>query len=377
MMEIAIAGAGIAGLTAAIALAGRGFSVTIYERADALVDIGAGIQLAPNAMTVLQRLGLADAVAKDAVEPRALIIRDGPSGRALTSIPLRGEASRRYGAPYCVIHRADLQRILCDAAGADPKIRLRLGAKIADVRPDGNCVTFALGDETRSADLLIAADGIHSAIRSGALALPAAAQPVRHAWRTSMPADDLPNRIERDATGLWLASHCHLVHYPVRAGRQINLVLIAANAQVPPADLLKKLAAPASDLADMKTEWIGWPLCAIDPAGRWARGRIALIGDAAHAMLPTIAQGGAQAIEDAFVLANCLESTPDQPAAALQRYEKRRKSRVIRIANEAQRNATIYGLGGLAATARNAAIALLPGTMHLHRLDWLYRFPDD
>ena len=376
-MEIAIAGAGIAGLTAAIALASRGFPLTLYERAETLADIGAGIQLAPNAMTVLERLGLADAVAKDAVEPRALIIRDGPSGRALTSIPLRDAARQRYGAPYRVIHRADLQRILSEAADTERKIQLRLGAEIADVRQDGNRVTFALGDETLSADLLIAADGIHSTIRTGTLALPAAGPPLRHAWRTSIPVDGLPAGIEHDATGLWLVSHCHLVHYPVRAGWQINLVLIATNAQVPPGDLLNKLAAPASDLADVQAEWIGWPLRTIDPAGRWARGRVALIGDAAHAMLPTIAQGGAQAIEDAYVLADCLADSPDQPAAALQRYERRRKNRVIRIANEAKRNATIYGLGGLAATARNAAIALLPGTMHLRRLDWLYRFPDD
>jgi salicylate hydroxylase len=348
-MEIAIAGAGIAGLTAAIALAGRGCSATVYERAGILADIGAGIQLAPNAMTVLERLGLAEAICTDTVEPRALIIRDGPSGRALSAIPLRAEARGRYGAPYCVIHRADLQRILSEAAGVNPNIRLRLGAEIANVGQDGNRVTFALGDETINADLLIAADGIRSAIRTGALALPAAGEPIRHAWRTAIQADDLPAGIERDATGLWLASDCHL----------------------------RKFAAPASNLADVQTDWIGWPLRAIDPAGRWARGRIALIGDAAHAMLPTIAQGGAQAIEDAWVLADCLAETPDQPAAALQRYEKRRKMRVIRIANEAQRNAAIYGLGGLAATARNAAIALLPGPMHLKRLDWLYRFPED
>lgn len=376
-MEIAIAGAGIAGLTAAIALSRRGFSVCLYERADMLADIGAGIQLAPNAMTVLQRLGLAEALAGDAVEPRALIIRDGPSGRALTVIPLRAEARRRYGAPYCVIHRADLQRILSEAAEAEPKIRIRLGAEIKNVRQDGNEVTFAVGDKALSADLLIAADGIHSVIRTDTLALPAPASPARYAWRTSIASDDLPAGIERDATGLWLAPDCHLVHYPVRAGRQINLVLIAASDKAAPGELLRQLAAPACDLAGMQTGWIGWPLQIIDPALPWVRGRIALIGDAAHAMLPTLAQGGAQAIEDAYVLADCLAAAPDRPAAALQRYERRRKTRVIRIANEAARNATIYGLGGLAATARNAAIALLPGRMHLHRLDWLYRLPED
>jgi salicylate hydroxylase len=376
-MEIAIAGAGIAGLTAAIALAGRGLSLTLHERAGALAGIGAGIQLAPNAMTVFQRLGLADALAAHVVEPRALIIRDGPSGRVLTTIPLRSEARARYGAPYCVIHRADLQRILIEAATTNPKIRLRLGAQIANVRQEGNRVTFARGGESGNADLLIAADGIHSAIRTGALALPGPGRPVRHAWRTAISADDLPAGMERDATGLWLASGCHLIHYPVRAGRQINLVLIADKAEVQPADLLNKLAAPASELAGVQTDWIGWPLRTIVPAGHWARGRIALIGDAAHAMLPTIAQGGAQAIEDAWVLAECLAGVPDQPAVAVQRYERQRKARVIRIANEAQRNATIYGLGGLAATARNAAIALLPGSMHLARLDWLYNFPDD
>jgi len=375
-MEIAIAGAGIAGLTAAIALSRRGFSVTIHERAQVLTDIGAGIQLAPNAMTVLERLGLASSLAADTVEPRALVIRDGPSGRKLTAIPLGGAARRRYGAPYCVIHRADLQRILSQAADADANIQLNLGAEIADVRQDGNRVVIALGDDTLSTDILIAADGIHSAIRTGALALPPAGPPVRHAWRTAVQADDLPAAIERDATGLWLAPDGHLVHYPVRAGSQINLVLVAANDRTAPGKLLNRLAAPASGLAAMPMDWIGWPLRAVDPAGRWARGRIALIGDAAHAMLPTAAQGGAQAIEDAYVLADCLAATPDQPAIALQRYERRRKTRVRRVAGEAQRNATIYGLGGLAATARNAAIALLPGPMHLHRLDWLYRFPE-
>ncbi len=376
-MEIAIAGAGFAGLTAAIALARRGFSVRLYERADMLADIGAGIQLAPNAMSVLQRLGLADALAGETVEPRALIIRDGPSGRALTAIPLRAEARARYGAPYCVIHRADLQRILSKTAQAEPKIQLRLGAKITDVRQDGDRVTFAACGETVDADLLIAADGIHSTIRTATLTLPAPASPVRHAWRTSIASSDLPTGMERDATGLWLAAGCHLVHYPVRAGRQINLVLIATSDKAAPGDLLRQLAAPASSLAGMDTEWIGWPLQIIDPALPWVRGRIALIGDAAHAMLPTLAQGGAQGIEDAYVLADCLAAAPERPAAALQRYERRRKMRVIRIANAAARTATIYGLGGLAATARNAAIALLPGSMHLHRLDWLYRFDED
>ncbi|HSG95141.1 MAG TPA: FAD-dependent monooxygenase [Afifellaceae bacterium] len=375
-MEIAIAGAGIAGLTAAMALASRGFSATIYERADKLTDIGAGIHLAPNAMTMFQRLGLADVLAADTVEPRALVIREGPNGRVLTSVPLRDESCRRYGAPYCVIHRADLQRVLSDAANADPDITLKLGAEITEVRQDGSRVTFALGGRRCYADLLIAADGIHSAIRIGALALPGPGQPIRHAWRKAIAADDLPTGIERDATGLWLASGYHLVHYPVRAGRQINLVLVAATDRASPGELLGKLAAPASGLADVKINWIGWPLSAIDPAGRWARGRIALIGDAAHAMLPTVAQGGAQAIEDAWVLADCLAATPDQPATALQRYERRRKTRVVRVFNEAQRNATIYGLGGLAAVARNAAIALLPGPTHLARLDWLYRFPE-
>ncbi len=259
---------------------------------------------------------------------------------------------------------------------AQPAISLQLGAEIADVRQHGNQVTFTLCGKTRNADLLIAADGIHSTVRTGTLALAAAGKPVRHAWRTTIAADDLPAGIERDATGLWLSCNCHLVHYPVRAGRRINLVLIATSDRAAPGDLLGSLAAPASHLAGVQTDWIGWPLRAIDPTGRWARGRIALIGDAAHAMLPTIAQGGAQAIEDAFVLAECLAAAPGEPAVALQRYERRRKRRVMRVANEAERNATIYGLGGLTAMARNAAIALLPGPVHLARLDWLYRFPE-
>lgn len=370
-MEVAIAGAGIAGLSAAIALARRGFGVRLLESAEALEEIGAGIQLSPNAVTVLQALGLAERIGEAATEPAGIAIFDGRSGRQLAEIPLGETARRRYGAPYWVVHRADLQACLLAAAAAEANVRIELGRRVRNVRLDGDAVRFEAGAESARADLLLAGDGIRSEIRTVFFGHGGPVPARRVAWRATLKGTPPPG-LDAGRTGLWLGPGAHLVHYPLRRGAELNLVVIASERGEGAAPPLDRFAGPVRALAEAVEGWSLWPLSAVDPEPAWTRGRVALIGDAAHGMLPTAAQGGAQAIEDAWVLAECLDTGRGEPDQALRRYEAARQPRVRRIAGEAARNMTIYGLKGPAAAARNLAISTLPPKLHLARLDWLF-----
>lgn len=369
-MRIAIAGAGIAGLTAAIALARRGFSVELHEREPELAEIGAGIQLAPNAMEMLGELDLG-ATLSGAVFPEAIEIREARGGAILTRIPLGATALARYGNSYCLIHRADLQSALLAAVRRDARIALLLGSEARDVVADDSGVSFRAAGLSVAADLLVIADGIHSRLRQEIFAHPGPPPLPLHAWRARLAVNQVPQSVDLQSTVLWLAPGAHLVHYPLRGGRELNVVAIAgaASAHAPPARIF---GASLQPLLEAVPNWIRWPLHGVAVPRPWAAGRIVLIGDAAHAMPPTAAQGGAQAIEDACTLAASLAERADRPADALAAWEAMRRPRVERIAAESLRNLRLYHLAGLAALARDAAIRALPPKMHLARLDWLF-----
>jgi salicylate hydroxylase len=375
-MRVAVAGAGIAGLTSAIALAARGFTVDVFERAPVLEEVGAGIQLSPNATSVLQRLGVLDDLAEALVEPQAIEIRDARNGARLAAIPLGETARKRYGAPYCLIHRADLQAGLVAAARRNAAIALQLDAKIAGPAGSGDEVVFRVGDNERRADILVAADGVRSETRTSCFGH-RGPQPFRRtAWRATLAASEVPPKTRLDATGLWLGPGAHLVHYPVAGGSRLNIVVIAGDETgvVPPH---APFCREARALIDAVRQWTPWPLFGVDPSRPWVVGRIALIGDAAHAMAPSAAQGGAQAIEDAWVLAAALAEHPAEPAAALLEYERLRRPRVERIAREARRNLGIYNMRGLPASARNVVLGAMSPERLLSRLDWLYSWKPD
>lgn len=369
-MRIAIAGAGIAGLTASIALARRGVAVDLHERSAVLEEVGAGIQLSPNAVMVLERLEVFDDIADTLVEPEAIEIRDARNGARLARIPLGKTARRRYGAPYCVIHRADLQAGLLAAAKRQSAIRLRLDAPVGAIGETPRGVAFNVKSEPHGADALIAADGLRSAIRTEHFGHPGPQSLHRAAWRTTLPAAAVPSPIGLDATGLWLGPGGHLVHYPVRGGQNLNVVVIATGTGDTP--LPEPFGREARRLIDAVDTWTPWPLFGVDPTLEWTRGRVALIGDAAHAMAPSAAQGGAQAIEDSWVLAAALAAHGDDPAAALEAYERTRRSRVERVVREARQNLGIYNMRGLPATIRNAVLRRMSPERLLSRLDWLY-----
>lgn len=383
---ILIAGAGIGGLTAALGLARAGYRVVIIEQAPRLEETGAGIQLSPNATRVLAGLSLLERLRPHAAAPEAIRIVKAETGRDIVRIPLGLETEQRYGAPYWVIHRADLQGVLAAAIEENADITMRLGARADDFAVHEHGVTVqtrsaqGTGDEQGIA--LIGADGLWSTLRRrlGDRHPPRFAR--RTAWRAVVPATRVNGELRAPLTCLWLGRDAHLVHYPVKGAAMINIVAIVRDdwqgdgwtAPGKPADLLPRFAnfAPAARaLLSVPQSWQKWALFDRAPQRIRAQGPVTLIGDAAHPMLPFLAQGGAIAIEDAAVLARCLERN-DEPAPALRAYERDRAARVARVQREARRNAWRYHLGGAFGFARDALLRTMGGDRLLRRYDWLY-----
>jgi salicylate hydroxylase len=385
---IAIAGAGIGGLTAALALAARGFRVALFDKAARLEETGAGIQLSPNATRVLDGLGLRERLLASVVAPDAVVIRTA-HGAEVARLPLGPAAEQRYGAPYWMIHRGDLQAALLGAALAHPGITLTLGAAVDDCAATAGGVTVqVLRGETLAesgAAALIGADGLWSRVR----ALTGETDPARFArrtaWRALVLADAVAPAFRAPAIHLWLGHGSHLVHYPVKAGAMINIVAIAADAQpshgwstaAMPDEVLTRFsseawARPARDLLALPERWLKWPLYDRPPRPHRGRGAVTLLGDAAHPMLPFLAQGAAMAIEDAAVLAASLAATPDDAPAALRRYERARAARTAKVQRAARRNDTVYHLPWPASVARDLAMGAMGNDRLLAQFDWIY-----
>lgn len=372
-------GGGIGGLAAAIALRRTGLAVSVLEQAPAFEEVGAGLQLSPNATRVLRSLGVLPALEAVAVAPEALEIRDGQSGRPIASCPY-GPATARYGAPFLVAHRADLLRVLAQAADA-AGCRFELGARIEGVEISDAAAVAVASREGQAlvveGDLLVGADGVRSVVRAqlGGSAAPVFAG--RLAYRATVPA----RATSHPAVRLYLGPDAHLVTYPVRGGESVNIVAVVKTDRPvarwsEPGDASSVHAAFSGWADDVRallagvTEFRCWGLYDLDPLPRWGAGRATLLGDAAHAMLPFLAQGAAQAIEDAGALAQALTSGASVDAA-LRGYETARRPRTARIQREARTSGVIYHLSGPARLARDAFIGLT-GNHLLERYDWLY-----
>jgi salicylate hydroxylase len=391
--NIIIAGAGIGGLTAALALAARGFRVIILEKAERLEEAGAGLQLSPNASRILVDLGLKPRLAARAVTPEAINIISAREGGEIARLPLGEAASLRAGAPYWVIHRADLQAALQAAVDDNPAIDLRLGCQFEDVTAHAKGLTVVQrhGD-TRQQELavaLIGADGIWSAVRNH---LFPAVQPQFSgliAWRGTLDATTLPREYTSPRVQLWMGPDAHLVAYPISGARQINVVAIVPGTwnrpgwsapgdanEIKTAFATQRWPSTARMLVGAVDGWRRWALFTLPDIGEWSSGAVALLGDAAHAMLPFAAQGAGMAIEDAAVLANCLgPAAGDNVAnipAALQRYGRLRRGRVLRVQRAARQQGRIYHLTGPLALARDATIKAMGPKRMLARQDWIY-----
>jgi salicylate hydroxylase len=383
-----IAGAGIGGLTAALALAEAGFRVVVLDQAVRLLETGAGLQLSPNAARVLLGLGLGERLKPFVATPQAIRVMAARSGRELLRITLE-TAELRYGAPYWVVHRGDLQTVLLAAVADHPDISLELGRKVDDFAIHPNGVTVhaprrgAAAEEFGTA--LIGADGLWSSVRARL----GEDTPLRFAgcvaWRSTVPAEKVPSEFREPNIHLWLGRDSHLVHYPVRAERAINIVAIARDpwqhpgwsAESEAAEVSARFAAPdwssrPRELLAVPERWTKWALYDRAPLKRWGRGPVTLLGDAAHPMLPFLAQGAAMAIEDAAVLTSCLGKPPAQLASAMRIYEAQRRPRTAKIQRAARLNASLYHLSGPPALLRDIALAAIGGGTFLLRYDWIY-----
>ncbi len=384
---IVIAGAGIGGLTASLALAARGFHVIIFERETALQEVGAGLQLSPNASHILIELGLEPLLAPRLVAPEAVNVMSVRAGRQIASIPLGDAARQRYGAPYWLLRRPDLQAALLSKVTGHPQIELRLGAPVEDFSTNADGVTVtaqtATGPQQTTALALIGADGVWSNVRSRLFPGTPPCFTGRIAWRGTCEASRLPGFDVRRVQ-LWMGPNAHLVAYPLAEGRQINLVAVTTGEWDRPgwsepgdaAEVAGAFAAwpdAARTLIGKVESWRRWALFGMPDGGVWGKGRIALLGDAAHAMLPFAAQGAGMAIEDAVVLSDCLARDADM-AAALARYAQIRAPRAGRVQRTARRNGQVYHLRGPMAVARDQVIGWLGGPALLARQDWIYRW---
>jgi len=387
--SIIVAGAGIGGLTTALALARRGLPVAIYEQAGKLLETGAGIQLSPNASRILIELGLEERLRPLAVAPDMLTIRNARTGDEISRMILGDGIARQYGAPYWSMHRCDLQSVLHEAVMAHPDIALHLGARVEGAAAHERGVTTQVREGQHLRDVtgpaLIGCDGVWSQVRR-ALGEPGTPRfSGRAAFRATVPAASMPKIFRAPAVTLWLGRNAHLVHYPVRAGALVNIVAIAHDGwrsegwstPANPADVLALFAAPfwgeaARAVLRTPQSWLKWALMEHPPLQRWGRDGMTLLGDAAHPMLPFLAQGAAMAIEDGAVLADCLARNRNDIPAALRDYENQRRARTARVQHSARFTGDIYELQGPVALARNLVIGGLGGTWLRTRHDWLY-----
>lgn len=395
--SVAVVGAGIGGLTAALALSQAGLPVTLVERRTGFSEVGAGLQLSPNASRILIDLGLGPALARRAAEPARVVVRAVASGREIAGVALGPYMRERFGAPYWVIHRADLQTILLDAVRARPGVRLVMGRTVDALESDAAGVTLRLAREsgareTLRVDLAVGADGVWSKARRVVEGPTGAAAPEYQgyvAWRATIARSAAPKALAGDETGLWLGRRAHVVHYPIAGGRDINIVVVLRRAEpvegwATPGDAAElraafgRAAAPLAALLGQADRWLLWSL--FDrPTRRMARERIALLGDAAHPVLPFLAQGAALAVEDAACLARRLAPVlqagapgGDGLADALAGYDRERLPRVLRVQKAARANGRIYHASGVVALGRDLAMGRMGPNGLTDRYAWLY-----
>ncbi len=386
---VIVAGAGIGGLTAALALARNGFRVLVLEQAERLEETGAGIQLSPNATRILIDLGLGDRLRPHVVAPTAVRVLAAKSGREIVRIPLGEAAAQRYGAPYWIIHRGDLQAALAAAIAHELDVSLRLGTRMDDFATHPHGVTVSAkgsaGLWNEHGHALIAADGLWSAARPRFGFKEPPRFSGRAAWRALVPAKDVAPEFREPMIHLWLGRDAHIVHYPVKAGTVINVVVITADTWQAPGwsepasriELLPRLPAArwapqARALTRQPEAWLKWALYDRRPLLSMSQGAAALLGDAAHPMLPYLAQGAAMAIEDAVVAARSLARMPDDAEAALRSYSAVRGARTRKVQRQAARNGERYHLAGVAAMLRDTAMRAIGGERLLRHYDWLY-----
>jgi 2-polyprenyl-6-methoxyphenol hydroxylase-like FAD-dependent oxidoreductase len=370
MEPILVAGAGIGGLSTAVALALKGFKVCIYERAPEIREVGAGLQMGPNGFRAFEQLHVAEAMRRITFKPDAIVLMDSPSGTEICRQELGDSFLQRFGYPYQVGFRADVQSVLLQAARTYPDlIEIHLGDGVGSFVQDDDGVLVELDSGKRAPGFaLIGADGLWSQTRT---AIVGDAQPRvsgHIAYRAVLPVSEVPSDILTDDVQVWVGPKHHLVCYKLRGGTLFNIVAIFHSARYlegwdSEADI-SELRIGFADacqrvqkLLDHVQTWRMWVLCDRDPVQGWSSGRVTLVGDAAHPMLPYLAQGACMAIEDAVCLADKLSNCHGNVAAAFNAYENARFARTASVQRAAREMGELNHADGIAREMRNKALA--------------------
>ena len=382
-MHVLVAGAGIGGLTAALALLKRGIDVDVYEQAAELKEVGAGVQLSANGTRVLHLLGVGEALAALSCEAVGKEVRLWSTGETWKLFDLGAESIARYGFPYLTVYRPDLLSVLADAVRREKPDAIHLGAKVTGFSQSSDGVKF----EKAAGDALIGADGVHSTIRQALFGRDKPSFTGNIAWRGIAPMAKLPARMARLVGTNWIGPGGHIVHYPLRGGTLMNFVGLRersdwqieswsarGSTEEVLADfrgwnedvqiLIRNLAAPYK-----------WAMMVREPMPKWSVGRVTLLGDACHSMLPMLAQGAVMAIEDGYILARCLAEVADVPAA-LARYEDARRERTRKVVEGSAANAKRFHNPKLADPAEAKKYVDRewdPGRI-AERYEWLFRY---
>ncbi len=383
---VLVAGAGIGGLAASVALANAGFRVLVFERDHKPDTSGAGIQLSPNATRALGALGALGSVR--AIEPAELIVANAGNRAVLAAMPL-GETMRgKFGSPYLVCLRADLHEALSKLASDHPDIELRYGSALADFALHSRGVTAQIERERKIEEFtgatLIGADGIRSAVRTRLHPGTDARHGGMSAWRATIAADALPEELRSKLqVRVWLGAGAHLVHYPVGDGSEINLVAVTTDGNrteswgetAETADIVRRFAnwnqTPLGVIA-AATQFRRWSIYEAPPLATWGKGAATLLGDAAHGMFPFLAQGAASALEDAVTLAAEMRNADDIPAS-LRAYERQRAPRTAKMQSAARYVGRIYHLGKPWSYGRDSVMERIGGAGLLRQNEWIYR----
>ena len=382
---ILIAGGGIGGLATALGLAQKGFGTIVLERAPALGEIGAGIQLGPNAFHAFDTLGIGDQARKMAVFVDELRLMDAMTGEVIATVPLDEPFRKRFKNPYAVIHRGDLHAVFLNACRASPLVDLRTGSEVTGYEQDGSDVRAVLksGEKVSGAGL-IGADGLFSKIRAQLVGDGAPRVTGHTSYRSVIPAADMPEDLRWNAAALWAGPKCHLVHYPLSGGKSFNLVITCHNDAMEPVagkpvghnEVMRgfeHIAARAKQIIKHGQDWKLWVLCDRDPILNWTDGRVTLLGDAAHPTLQYMAQGACMAMEDGVCLSHEVDNAKGDLAIAFEEYRRKRVHRTARIQIQSRLIGDhIYHPSGGHAALRNTMLRSMSPTDFYDSLQWLY-----
>jgi 3-hydroxybenzoate 6-monooxygenase len=387
-LPVLVAGGGIGGLAAALALTRQGFAVQVLEQSPQLGEIGAGIQLGPNAFSAFDALGIGEHARSLAVYTDEMVMHDALDEALVGRIPTGAAFRQRFGNPYAVIHRADVHQSLLQAARASDRIQVATSTTVARVEQDEDGVTvFDTRGQPHRGLALIAADGVKSAVRRQYVGDEARVSG-HVVYRAVVQRQDFPADLQWNAASIWVGPDCHLVHYPLRGGEQYNVVVtfhsrqseqwsVREGSREEVLSYFEGICPRARQLIDLPKSWKRWATADRDPIAQWTYGRVTLLGDAAHPMLQYLAQGACMALEDAVTLGEALRVHAGQWSGALELYQRSRVARTARVLLSAREMGRLFHAKGVERLVRNDLWKGRTPERFYDAMEWLYGWRQD